>query len=83
VITGNYADPRATTPSGFSCPGHFPKGQCPFAPAWGGGIDSWGSLTLEYSTVAGNGVGAAERWRCPGLGSLQAGGQGILMPYPY
>ena len=46
VITGNYADPRATVPSGFTCPGHFPKGQCPFAPAWGGGIDTWGSLTL-------------------------------------
>ncbi len=75
VITGNYADPRATIPSGFTCPGHFPKGQCPFAPAWGGGIDSWGSLTLEYSTVTGNGVGAAAG--LPGVVS-DADGAGIF-----
>jgi hypothetical protein len=75
VITGNHADPRAMTPSGFSCPGHFPKGQCPFAPAWGGGIDSWGSLTLEYSTVAGNGVGATAG--LPGIVS-DADGAGIF-----
>ena len=74
VITGNYADPQATVPSGFTCPGHFPKGQCPFAPAWGGGIDTWGSLTLEYSAVTGNGVGAAAG--LPGIVS-DADGAGI------
>jgi hypothetical protein len=74
VITGNYADPRATVPSGFTCPGHFPKGQCPFAPAWGGGIDTWGSLTLAHSAVTGNGVGAAAG--LPGIVS-DADGAGI------
>ena len=74
VITGNYADPRATVPSGFTCPGHFPKGQCPFAPAWGGGIDTWGSLTLAHSAVTGNGVGATAG--LPGIVS-DADGAGI------
>lgn len=74
VITGNYADPRATVPSGFTCPGHFPKGQCPFAPAWGGGIDTWGHLTLAHSAVTGNGVGAVAG--LPGIVS-DADGAGI------
>src|SRR5215469_13959621 len=43
VITGNHADPSASVPSGISCPGGFPHGQCPFAAAVGGGIDSWGN----------------------------------------
>ena len=74
VITGNHADPRATVPSGFTCPGHFPKGQCPFAPAWGGGIDSWGVLTLVHSAVTANSVGAAHG--LPGIAS-DADGAGI------
>ena len=74
VITGNYADPRAAVPSGFTCPGQFPKGQCPFAPAWGGGIDTWGSLTLVDSAVTGNAVGAAAG--LPGIVS-DADGAGI------
>jgi hypothetical protein len=58
VITGNHADPSATVPSGIPCPG-FPGDQCPFAAALGGGIDSWGALTLVNSTVSRNTVGAA------------------------
>jgi hypothetical protein len=58
VITGNHADPSATIPSGIPCPG-FPGGQCPFGAAVGGGIDSWGDLTLVNSTVSRNSVGAA------------------------
>jgi hypothetical protein len=76
VITGNHADPRATVPSGITCPArfHFPKGQCPFAPALGGGIDSWGQLTLVHSAVTGNTTGAAP-W-LPGIAS-DADGAGI------
>jgi hypothetical protein len=76
VITGNHADPRATVPSGITCPAryHFPKGQCPFAPAWGGGIDSWGYLTLVHSAVTDNSVGAA--YGLPGIAS-DADGAGI------
>jgi len=59
VITGNRANPDTSIPSGISCPGGFPQGQCPFAPASGGGIDSWGALTLIRTTVAGNSAGAA------------------------
>ncbi len=58
VITGNHADPSATIPSGIPCPG-FPGDQCPFGAAVGGGIDSWGDLTLVNSTVSRNTVGAA------------------------
>lgn len=58
VITGNHADPSATVPSGIPCPG-FPGDQCPFAAAIGGGIDSWGDLTLVNSTVSRNTVGTA------------------------
>jgi len=59
VITANRANPRASVPSGISCPGGFPQGQCPFAPANGGGIDSWGALTLIRTAVIGNSAGAA------------------------
>jgi hypothetical protein len=76
VITGNHADPRATIPAGFTCPVrfHFPKGQCPFAPALGGGIDSWGFVTLVHSAVTDNSVGAAAGM--PGIAS-DADGAGI------
>ncbi len=76
VITGNHADPRATIPAGFTCPArfHFPKGQCPFAPALGGGIDSWGFVTLVHSAVTDNSVGAAAGM--PGVAS-DADGAGI------
>jgi hypothetical protein len=59
VITGNRANPSTSIPSGISCPGGFPQGQCPFAPATGGGIDSWGALTLIRTAVTGNAAGAA------------------------
>jgi hypothetical protein len=59
VITGNRANPSTSIPSGITCPGGFPQGQCPFAPANGGGIDSWGALTLIRTTVTGNSAGAA------------------------
>ncbi len=56
VITGNRVAPTQTVPSGLAtCPG----GSCPFALAAGGGIDSWGTLTLVDSTVSHNQAGAA------------------------
>ena len=54
-ITGNRVAPSATVPSGIPCPG----GDCPFALASGGGIDSWGTLTLKGTTVRDNRVGTA------------------------
>ncbi len=59
VITGNRADPSAAIPSGTKCPGGFPHGQCPFAAAVGGGIESWGNLTLVHTTVSNNTAGPA------------------------
>jgi hypothetical protein len=55
VITGNHADPVRAVPDGIPCPGK----PCPIAWAFGGGIDSWGSLTLVNTTVSNNTVGAA------------------------
>lgn len=59
VITGNRVNPSTGVPSGITCPGSFPKGQCPFAPAFGGGISSWGALTLIRTAVTGNSAGTA------------------------
>lgn len=55
VITGNRVAPSATAPLGPPCP----NGPCPFALAAGGGLDSWGSLTLVRTTVTDNRVGTA------------------------
>jgi hypothetical protein len=56
VIRGNRVAPAKTVPSGGAA---CPDGPCPLALAAGGGIDSWGSLTLKNTTVADNKVGAA------------------------
>jgi hypothetical protein len=55
VITGNRADPVRAVPDGVPCPGK----PCPIAWALGGGIDSWGQLTLVNTTVSNNSAGAA------------------------
>lgn len=51
AITGNVAAPTSEVDSQMSC---GPIGDCGFAHAGGGGIDSWGHLTLRYTLVAGN-----------------------------
>jgi hypothetical protein len=72
VIAGNRVAPTATD-DGVPCPGLF-DGYCPFAAAYGGGIDSWGSLTVINTTVSGNLAGSAS-----GLSTLasDANGGGI------
>jgi hypothetical protein len=55
VITGNRVAPSDTAPVGPDCP----SGPCPFAFAGGGGIDSWGTLTLTQTTISNNRVGSA------------------------
>jgi fibronectin-binding autotransporter adhesin len=52
VVTGNEAAPASTapSPSGAPCPG----GDCPYAEADGGGIDTSGSLTLDRVVVSNN-----------------------------
>jgi hypothetical protein len=56
VITANLAAPTHALPIGPPCPGDV---SCPFAQAGGGGIDSWGALTLTNTTVSDNRVGSA------------------------
>ena len=63
VITGNSVIPRSSVPSGMPC-----GSGCPFALAAGGGIDSWGSLTLVDSAVTDNVAGG------PGTSDATAGG---------
>jgi hypothetical protein len=55
AITGNRVAPTHALPLGPPCP----DGPCPFASAAGGGIDTWGKLTLANTTVTGNLVGSA------------------------
>jgi hypothetical protein len=50
TITGNVAAPTSSVDAGFSCGQH----DCRFAQAGGGGIDSWGTLTLTATTVSNN-----------------------------
>ena len=56
VITGNRVAPTHALPEGPPCPGDV---KCPFAQAAGGGVDSWGTLTLTNTKVSNNHVGTA------------------------
>src|SRR5262245_3643116 len=56
VISGNRVAPTDTVPGDADCPG---GDKCPFAFAGGGGIDSWGTLTLSNTTVSNNRIGSA------------------------
>jgi hypothetical protein len=52
AVTGNLARPVGTVPSTVStCPGDTP---CPISLAAGGGIDNWGAMTLDGTTVRDN-----------------------------
>src|SRR2546422_3183663 len=62
VITGNRVAPTDTVgprPEQLPFWPICPTGPCPFAGAFGGGIDNWGTLTLTNSTVSNNRVGTA------------------------
>jgi hypothetical protein len=78
VITGNRATPSTAIAAGpfFACPPDITitciNGDLPFAQAGGGGIDSWGTLTLAHTTVSDNLVGSAAG--LPSVTSLADGG---------
>ena len=61
VIKDNRAAPLTATDSGQPCPPDITitciNGDLPLAHAFGGGIDSWGALTLTNTTVSDNQVG--------------------------
>jgi hypothetical protein len=67
VISGNRVAPSDTAPFGPPCP----TGPCPFAFAGGGGVDSWGALTLANTTISHNRVGSAS-----GLSALASDADG-------
>lgn len=50
VISGNAVAPSSAIDAGFSCG----AGDCQFAHAGGGGLDSWGDVTLRNSRVSGD-----------------------------
>jgi len=57
VVTSNRAAPTATSaPQAGQAPywPMCPNGYCPFASAKGGGIDTWGALTLRNTAVTNN-----------------------------
>ena len=58
VVTGNTATPVATNAPDPGADAPYwpvcPTGFCPFAMAWGAGIDNFGHLTLLRSQVTGN-----------------------------
>src|SRR4051812_4923764 len=56
LISDNRVAPGQSAPVGPPCPGDR---ACEFALAEGGGIDSFGALTLEDTTVSENSAGAA------------------------
>jgi hypothetical protein len=62
VISGNRVAPTDTVPGDVPCPDSDP---CPFAFAGGGGIDSWGTLTLASTRVSDNRVGSASGLAAP------------------
>ncbi len=71
TITGNRAVPDTNAPFGPPCP---PSGDpCPFGRGMGGGIASYGNLTLENVVVSNNLVG--------GPTSSDADGGGILIGF--
>ena len=70
VISGNRVAPSVTAPVGPPCP----SGRCPFARASGGGIDSFGTLTLTNSTVSNNRIGTAS-----GLSALASDVEGAAI----
>jgi hypothetical protein len=61
VITGNKAEPTTAIDSGLACPPDITitciNGDLPFAQAAGGGINTFGPLTLTNTTVSDNQVG--------------------------
>jgi hypothetical protein len=67
VITGNRVAPRETVP-------FAPCGGCPAAWAFGGGIDTSGSLTLANTTVSDNRIGSASGLPLSELARFAEGG---------
>lgn len=63
VISGNRVAPMTAADSGIPCPPDITitciNGDLPFAWAYGGGIDNWGTLTVTNTSITNNLVGAA------------------------
>jgi hypothetical protein len=70
VISGNRVAPTDTVPGDADCPG---GDKCPFAFAGGGGIDSWGTLTLANTRVSDNRVGSASGLSAPTTSDANGG----------
>jgi hypothetical protein len=80
VITGNTVAPTTAIDSGLPCPPDITitciNGDLPFAQAAGGGINTFGSLTLTNTTVSDNqvgGTGVASDVGPAGITSIEGG----------
>ena len=68
-LSGNRAAPSASVPSGLPCPGGE---DCPFAIGAGGGVDTWGDLTVVDSTIEGNQAGGTSAGSDAGGGGIRS-----------
>ena len=80
VISGNTVAPTSAIDSGLPCPPDITitciNGDLPFAQAAGGGINTFGSLTLTNTTVSDNqvgGTGVASDVGPAGIASIEGG----------
>jgi hypothetical protein len=75
LVTGNHATPTATAPFGPPCP----DGPCPYGEGSGGGIASWGALTLTRTTVRDNDAGGPLASDANGGGIFIGFGQSLAL----
>jgi hypothetical protein len=80
VITGNRAEPTSAIDSGLPCPPDITitciNGHLPFAQGAGGGINTFGAMTLTNTTVSDNqvdGNGVASDVGPGGIASIEGG----------
>jgi nitrous oxidase accessory protein NosD len=76
VVRRNRATPRRTVASVTATCKHHP---CSFAQAGGGGIDSWGTLTLIDTTISDNLAGGDRTAQADGGGILSETGSRLIL----
>jgi hypothetical protein len=78
VVSGNRAAPSASIRPAEGQGPACPDGRCPFAAAEGGGIDTWGSMTVTHTLVSGNTVAGPVTSDADGAGIWTANGDLVV-----